>query len=362
MQILRSGNALYVGHVGVTGIGTSILDVSELDSPRLVRQLPAPEGSISKKVQVGNGHLLINFESPKGKPTGSVVGMGVYSLEDPFDPRPVGFWDSGGEGVHRMVWEGGRYAFVSARPPDVTERIWMILDLSDLSAPHEVGRWWWPGQARGEQPGSPEGAEYKAHHALIDGDRAFLGYLDAGMVILDISDVSSPRLVSASKWPGSRHTHTCMPLPGRNIVVATDEPIRLQSEEGVRLVHIVDVTNEAHPTLISTCPPPRLGGPFSNTDRLGPHNLNENRKDGYQSLEIVFVTYFAAGLRVYDLADAEHPEEIAHWMPHDARVQINDIFVDNECRIYISDRVGGGAYILRPEPWLEQRMERARLP
>jgi hypothetical protein len=33
MQVLREGDALYVGHTGTTGMGTSILDVSDPAGP-----------------------------------------------------------------------------------------------------------------------------------------------------------------------------------------------------------------------------------------------------------------------------------------------------------------------------------------
>ena len=62
MQVLREGDALYVGHTGTTGMGTSILDVSEPARPVLVTQWPAPARSHTHKVQVADGLLLVNHE------------------------------------------------------------------------------------------------------------------------------------------------------------------------------------------------------------------------------------------------------------------------------------------------------------
>lgn len=62
MQVLREGDALYVGHTGTTGMGTSILDVSEPGRPVLVIQRPAPARSHTHKVQVADGLLLVNHE------------------------------------------------------------------------------------------------------------------------------------------------------------------------------------------------------------------------------------------------------------------------------------------------------------
>ena len=67
----------------------------------------------------------------------------------------------------------------------------------------------------------------------------------------------------------------------------------------------------------------------------------------------MFATYFSAGVRVYDLADATHPVEVASWVP-DAPpgqpvAQSNDLFVDDDCRIWVTDRIGVGGGIWTAE-------------
>ena len=66
MQLARNGDALYVGHSGTTGMGTSILDVSDLSAPIVVRQIEAPEGGHSHKAVWADGILLTNFEGFRG--------------------------------------------------------------------------------------------------------------------------------------------------------------------------------------------------------------------------------------------------------------------------------------------------------
>src|SRR5204862_526980 len=79
---------------------------------------------------------------------------------------------------------------------------------------------------------------------------------------------------------------------------------------------------------------------------FGPHNLHENRAGSFRSERFVFVTYFSAGVVVYDLADPAAPQIAAHWQPEtppgQAAPQTNDLFVDTEGLIWLSDRVGGG--------------------
>jgi len=361
MQLMRSGDALYVGHFGPSGMGTSVLDVSDPSEPRLVTQWRAPQRGHNHKVQVADGLLLTNFEAFRGG-SPDRVGLAVFDLTDPFDPVEVGFWHSTGKGVHRIVYEGGRYAYASATPEGFSERIWTIIDVSDPSNPTEVGRWWWPGMGPGETPDWPEHEERSVHHGMVHGDRAYLGFWDSGMVILDISDFSDIRVISHLGWEVGGNTHTCLPLPSKNVLVATDEAVKDDCEGPPHLVRVVDISDETAPEVIAICPPPE--GDFCERGlRFGAHNLHENRPNSYRSEEVLFATYFNGGLRVYDLVDIRNPIEIAHWIPEcpadQPACQINDVWVAEDQLVYVTDRVNGGVYVLEPETDLAGRMRLA---
>ena len=358
MQIARNGDALYVAHFGPSRQGTSILDISDLTAPRLVDQWAAPEGGHTHKAVFAEGLLLTNHEAFRGGPPDR-VGMAVYDTSDPLNPTEIGFWDSTGMGVHRISYTGGRYAYVSSRPTGFEERIWNIIDVSDPANPVETGRWWWPGMADGETPDWPEDESRSVHHALVHGNRAYAGFWDSGMVILDISDLSSPQTISHLNWEVGGHTHTCLPLPARQLLVVTDEATTDGCEADPHMVRIVDISDETQPKVIAICPVPE--GDFCERGlRFGAHCLHENQPGSYQSDTLMFATYFNAGVRVYDISDAHHPTEIAHWIPAtpdgQAAAQINDIFVDADYTIFATDRVNGGVYILQPEAWLQDRM------
>jgi hypothetical protein len=352
MQQMPYGDALYVGHFGVTGMGTSVLDVGDRRNPRLVRQWPAPQGSHTHKVQAADGLLLVNQEQFRGGEP-HAAGMAVYSLEDPLAPRQIGFFGSGGRGVHRIVWRGGRYAYVSATPDGFDDRIWVIVDLSDPEHPVEAGRWWWPGMWRDgdETPDWSGDRRYAAHHALLADDIAYLGFGDAGMVVLDVGDVSQPKQIGHVNWSPGGDTHTCMPLPSRQLVVVTDEAIKDRCAEPEKRVRIVDVSEPTEPKVIASCPQPQ--GDFCERGlRFGPHNLHENQPVSYRSETLFFVTYFNAGLRVYDITDPARPEEVAHWDPPapagQEAPQINDVYVEADGLIWVGDRLAGGVYVLEP--------------
>ena len=77
----------------------------------------------------------------------------------------------------------------------------------------------------------------------------------------------------------------------------------------------------------------------------------------------MFVTYFNAGLRVYDTSDPDKPAEVAHWIPEcpprQTAAQINDVYVGEDLTVYATDRINGGVYILEPDRALAARMRQA---
>ena len=124
-----------------------------------------------------------------------------------------------------------------------------------------------------------------------------------GMVVLDVADMTRPRQVGHAQWGGGS-THTCLPLPGRGLVVATDEQVHDGPHAPRRSIRVLDVSG-ASPRVLAECPHPAgFGGlPL----RFGAHNLHENQPGSYTSERILFATYFSAGVRVYDLADPGAP-------------------------------------------------------
>jgi hypothetical protein len=365
MQVLRHEDLVYVGHHGVSRMGTSILDVSDIHSPRLVRQIPAPVGTHTHKVQIADGLLLVNHETfpPGAAPEGPVsTGLAVYSLDDPADPVQLAFWGVGGRGVHRIVYTGGRYAYLSATLEGFNDRMWMVVDLADPSAPREAGRWWWPGQHVAADEGEtwPAGSRYAAHHALVRGEFAFLGYDDANLVVLDISRPDRPLKVGGLMWDGGS-THTCMPLGDRDVVAVTDEQVHDGPDAPERTIRLLDVSDPRSPTVISKIQPPDASWAVPGA-RFGAHNLHENRPGSYVSDTLIFATYFSAGLRVYDVQDAQDPREIGHWVGVPAAgkpaAAANDLFVGSDGLVYVTDRVGGGLAILAPTRELAALMER----
>lgn len=366
-QVLKRDNWLYVAHLGKSPMALSILECSDPEAPRLVRQLEHPPRTRCHKVQIVGNIMIQNAEEPywlRGRPGPEPVsGVRVFDLSDPTDPRQTGFYPAERKGTHRLWFDTAPYAHIASYLPDGRYRSYQILDLSDPVEPASVGTWSIPGTFAHDPDPWPklrEDEHFGVHSVIPYGDRAYAACMDAGMAILDISRPASPTLLGRVDWspPFGGYVHTTLPLPGRGIVVAVDEALEEHKHGGEKMIWVVDVRDERQPVTIATFPvprPPARTGATSYRDlpgsRFGPHNVHENRPGSYVSDTTIFATYFKAGLRVYDISDKFRPEEIAFFVPPAPRGQdgplFNDLFVDADGIVYVTDRETGGLYVLR---------------
>ena len=97
-------------------------------------------------------------------------------------------------------------------------------------------------------------------------------------MILDVADPGRPSLVAHHRFDHdvSRASHTACPLPGRDVVVMTEE----RWDEGCVGVspnaYLVDVADPAAPRVTARLPVP-AGDFCSRGGRFGPHNVHEPR-------------------------------------------------------------------------------------
>jgi hypothetical protein len=347
-QVWVDGTSLYVGHMRPTA-GTTIIDIADPRAPRIIAKIAVREGWHSHKVRVAGGVMIVNQEK-FGKSSPSEIGGGIdiYDVAEPAQPKLISEWRTVGGGVHRFDFDG-RYAYISPTVEGYVGNIVMILDLSDPARPVEVGRWWMPGQWQGGGEDYPwhDWVPPRCHHPLRHGNRLYVSYWHHGFVILDISDLSKPTLVSHyNTSPAFPHpTHTCLVLPpvlkGRNAMVVADEDVAKLWPAPPSFAWVFDITKERFPVPISTFQVPGLdpdGAP--QPPMTGCHQPSE-RFAG----TIVPFAWFAQGLRLVDFADPFSPQEIGYFVPNAAsggeRPSSNDVTIDDRGLIYLVDRVHG---------------------
>lgn len=384
MAIQKVGDKwyLYLGHFWHSG--WTILEVTDPANPRYVKFVPGPEGTETIKVQVAEGIMVTNLQRwipVPGRRTDLPYeeGILIWDVKDPENPKHLGHWKTGvPDGTHRNYYGGGRYVHCAASAPGFYENIYRIVDIADPANPVEAGRWWLPEQwtAGGAKL---TGAVRLHGPAYPKGNLCFLGYGDAGLLIVDISDVSLPKFVGHLPIypPLGRPmaVHTVVPLTRRDLCIISSEGIgrdmceHVFGMKGVLPVNfagMVDVADPTNPTLISLFPTPvpPEGSPYKNFHEkggwFGPHNWHEPHyhPDMEDRDDRAYLTSFNAGLRVYDISDPYLPKEIAYYVPPDPKkrlgplpkdklvVSSEDILVDKRGYIYVTDK-NLGLHILR---------------
>jgi hypothetical protein len=112
---------------------------------------------------------------------------------------------------------------------------------------------------------------------------------------------------------------------------------------------IVDIREETNPIPVSNWFPEREKY-YERPGRFGAHNILEDVRDEGPWANLVFLTYFNAGLRAIDVSDPLRPMEVGHFVPAlpegQEAIQSNDIGADEEGRLYLIDRWGAGMHIL----------------
>lgn len=347
-QVWVEGTTLYVGHMRPTS-GTTIIDVADPYAPRILSQIAVREGWHSHKVRVAGDIMIVNQEKfGKSSPGELGGGVDIYNIADPTEPELICEWRTAGGGVHRFDFDG-RYAYISPTAEGYIGNIVMILDLANPGKPVEVSRWWIPGQwqAGGENYPWTDWVQPRCHHPLRHGDRLYVSYWHHGFVILDIADLSQPKLVAHyNTSPAFPHpTHTCLvmpkPLKGRNVMVVADEDVAKLWPSPPSFAWVYDITKERLPVPISTFQVPGLDTDGSPQPAMtGCHQPSE-RFSG----TIVPFAWFAQGLRIVDFADPFRPQEIGFFVPEAApgadRPSSNDVTIDSRGLIYLVDRVHG---------------------
>ena len=347
-QVWIDGTTLYVGHMRPTS-GTTIIDIADPRAPRVIAKISVREGWHSHKVRVAGDIMIVNQEKfGKSSPDDQGGGIDIYDVSKPDAPKLISEWRTVGGGVHRFDFDG-RYAYISPTAEGYIGNITMILDLANPVKPIEVGRWWIPGQwqAGGEEYPWTDWVTPRCHHPLRHGDRLYVSYWHHGFVILDISDISKPKLVSQyNTSPAFPHpTHTCLvmpkPLKGRNIMVVADEDVAKLWPAPPSFTWTYDITQERLPVPISTFQVPDLDKDGSPQPAMtGCHQPSER----FSGTVIPFA-WFAQGLRLVDFADPFAPKEVGHFVPDAApgadRPSSNDVTIDARGLVYLVDRVSG---------------------
>ena len=283
---------LYIAHEGEKTC-LSIVDVSHPEKPVMVNQLPSPQPGVTRCNSLGlSGNVLVVANQAK-KVGQNSAGLWVLDVSDfsrlqtarKLQDLSFSFFDTSGPaspGVHYVWFVDGQFAHLTtgtkdSRPTNPKDnQFYIIVDLRDPRKPREVARWWLPGTQQGDVclPNClPERHKiddgYRSHTIEVlpeRPDRAYVGYIDGGQLILDISGLNdvraggatnfTPKLVSRLKFspPYPAWTHTVQPLFDRGLAFVSDESVQDACADAPKLVWLVDIRAETNPVIIGTAP------------------------------------------------------------------------------------------------------------
>ena len=390
-QVRVHGKHVFVGHMKPPH-GTSVIDVSDPRNPRLLATLMLPDAhSHTHKVRLAGDVMITNVEmnnrhllrrgserlvQAQARLSGSLGraptdeelaaelrfkagdiplirdfmqrgyhegGFKVWDIRDRAKPRLLTHVKTHGFGVHRFDMDE-RYAYISTEMEGYVGNILVIYDIQRPGKPEEVARWWMPGQhvGGGEKP-TWSGYKNRLHHTLRSGNQLFASVWQAGLRVIDVTDIRKPTTVGAYNYhpPFPEPTHTVLKVPfkvaGRDVAVVFDEehdhvPGRLHAG-----MWLFDVTDVAAIKPISMFHVSELDSPWARVGRFGAHQPAEHMSD-----TLVYATWFSGGLRIVDIADPATPAEVGHFIPEPAAgqssPQSNDVDVDDRGLIYLLDR------------------------
>lgn len=394
-QVVVQGNYAYVGHMKPPH-GTSIIEISDPASPKIVSQIQlADDYSHTHKVRVVGDLMYTNVEQNRrhflrkgdrlpelrsklsaslgrapddaelaielGVDASDIAeldaarelgyadgGFKIYDISDRSRPKEIAYQRTHGFGVHRFDADSD-YAYISTEMEGYIGNILVNYDVSDPANPQEVSRWHMPGQhiANGETP-TWEGYGNRLHHAMRVGDELWAAVWQAGMRVIDVKDIRTPRTVGSFDYHPQipEPTHTVMPfeqtIGGRRYAVAIDEEHTHIKGRLHGFMWALDVTDLSNIRAVSAFNVSELDSPFSTVPgaRFGAHQYREKLDSS-----LVYATWFSGGLRIVDFADPMLPVEVGHYIPEpigdEPAPSSNDVDLDDRGLIYVLDRERG---------------------
>src|SRR5262249_36958750 len=127
----------------------------------------------------------------------------------------------------------------------------------------------------------------------------------------------------------------------RPYLICTDEARARQKYWDAQFMWVVDIRKETNPIPVATFFPEREKY-FDRPGRFGAHNILEDIRSEGPWANLVFLTYFNAGLRAVDVSDPLRPKEVGCYVPELSgerqAVQSNDIGSDRNGLLYLIDR------------------------
>jgi hypothetical protein len=196
-----------------------------------------------------------------------------------------------------------------------------VVDITDPTRPVEVAQWGarrdaglHVGTGRDCAPDCRGSIPQAFLHSVAlspDGRTAYLSYWDLGVIILDVSDPTTPRYLGRFAEPpdAEGNTHSVSLTPDGALMLVGDETF---APPWGRL-RLVDVRDPANPVQIGTFDTQHsAAGTLGNDETwYSIHNPLVDDRDPRHA----YVAWYSDGVRLLDITDPTAPVELASWVP-----------------------------------------------
>ena len=259
-------------------------------------------------------------------------GFGLYDVTDPANPTRLALvkTSTAAGGSHELYLDvHGDRVFVytaiilselTTSPDGVTpgDPDFQIWDVTRPDRPRQVGEWGaWAELGIHPADVDDEGAFRVnfTHSVIADGQgTAYLSYWDLGTVILDVSDPRNPTMIGRTGFDVDEegNAHSAWTGRGGRLLVQNDEDFSPFEgggfEEAWGYSRLYDIADPANPVPLATfeMPSTRLLPPG-----IGDFTVHDPKIDGND----LYLSYYAEGVVIVDIADVRAPVQKAQFVP-----------------------------------------------
>lgn len=330
--------ASYVAGTYCPARGVRVYSLFDLENPAHVSTFadgagnPQLAGSWTEKVIVRHvntrsfkGDLAaVSFQDCK---LGGFTGIGLYDVTDPQRPVELALMQLGVFGVHELwlqprgkrayVWAAAIFGEVVGAGPD-----FRVVDVTDPRNPVQISDW--GGQADLGVPADAGQGSFPFNfvHSVIGnnaGTRAYVSHWDLGTVILDMKDPANPQFVGRTEYAAHEegNAHSAWLAHGDNVLIQTDEDFDPGwftppgTEISWGYTRFFDISDPASPKQIATF---KLPSTTLFPPGIGDYTVHDPKVVG----KTLYLSYYAEGVVVLDIARPESPSMVAQWLPEPA--------------------------------------------
>jgi len=389
-----------------TLFGILIADVRDPKDMKILSFIPCKPGTRCGYVRVNNHKKILVFgnsphpanpdQPPPGVPPDS--GWSFWNVADPEHPVELRYLPGApGSTTHGFEIDDDFLYGCAATTPDTIEDEVQIIDYSDPVNPVQVSSLHIQGQRPDLQEdfesrdrANPDGTAQRisCHEINIHKDRLYIAYKDAGLVVVDVTDRSNPKIIGRLDYVppfnggslGSAHTSAPVVVDSNehpSLVVHTDEKFTCPPGFG-RIIDVSDLQNPevvagerpANLQIISSYRLPHVSDVYGSEEEefvcLDGRQSTHLPWFDYRSPSLFYQAWYDQGVRVWDISNPFLPREVGYYLsPKYAsfgRVarQTREVFQEPDTGlIYVTDGNGGGLTVLR---WTGPIPEKPSIP